>query len=258
MLGRPQLSRSSCWLVPLVLLALCISLQGASPPALDVLTENTKSNWFQGTLSGGTSISDDKSRFKIGSASVKYVASGGFDSWMGTPASKTAGWDLQAAGIHSLNFWLYADNTNTYLFQNSSPWIQLHTSATSYFELHSTSEVMNNALTSWQRFTVPFEGNAAWTLSVVGTPSLTKINWVEFHADTWGDGFGFGIDGLEFSTSAVTALRFELSSVRLWTGYRWVNNALLATIDQAEVGVLNSKATWVSSNPAVVSVDPRS
>ena len=247
--------RTSCRLWPLVLLALCLSLQGASPPALDALTENTKTNWFKGALSGATTVADDKSRFKIGSASVKFSATGGGDAWMGTPAAKTAGWNLEAAGIHSLNFWLYADNKNTYLFQNSSPWIQLHTTATSYFELHATSEVMNNSLTSWQRFTVPFEGNATWALSVVGTPTLTNINWLEFHADTWGTGFGFGLDGLEFSTAAVTALRCELSSLRLWTGYHWVNNALVATIDQAEVGVLNSKATWLSSNPAVVSVD---
>ena len=172
-----------------------------------------------------------------------------------TPMNKNAGWNLQAAGINRLSFWLYADNTNTYLFQNESPWIQLHTSANAYFQFHSTSDVMNNALTNWQHFSVPFAGNAAWAVSVVGTPSLTNIKWLEFHADTWGTGFGYGLDGLAFSTSAVTALRFELSSLRLWTGYRWVNNQLLATIDQEEGGILNSNATWLSSNPAVVSVD---
>ena len=224
-------------------------------PAPDALTEGTAGLWYADAQYATATVADDPTRVKTGVNSLRFSTSGGFDTWIGTPHNHAAGLNLATSDIRGLAFWIYAENTNTSGFQNSSPWIRLHTSTNSYLELHARSELMNACRGQWVRFIVPFEGDNNWTVISTGSPSLANINWLEFHADTWGGGFRYWLDGFEFTTIPILSLRLELTSLRLWTGYRWMNNRLLATSDSGEIEVSNAKAVWSSSNPSIVAVD---
>lgn len=251
---KPVANRRFGPLVPFALYALTSLVQAQIPPA-DALTESAAGLWYAGAEYATASVADDPGRVRVGTNSLRFSTSGGFDTWMGTPLNKAADWNLDAAGIRGLAFWLYAENTNAYGFQNSSPWIRLYTSTHSYLELHASRELMNDCRNQWLRYVVPFEADNNWTAVSVGTPNLANINWLEFHADTWSDGFRYLLDGLEFTSLPILSLRLEMTSLRLWTGYRWMNNRLLALSDSGEIEVANARAAWSSSNSAVVAVN---
>jgi hypothetical protein len=171
----------------------------AAYPALDSLTENTAAQWGAGAAAAAAAVYDDAARVRIGSASIRFETNGGADTWLWTPLARAAGWDL--SGIARLRFWVYAENPSPYGFQNASPWVRLGTGAsasTNYFNYQTTSVVLNGALGTWLLVSVPLAGDSEWQRTTVGAPSLTDIDWLEIHADTWDYGFKLWIDGLEF------------------------------------------------------------
>ena len=47
-------------------------------------------------------------------------------------------------------------------------------------------------------FVIPIAGDATWQRTTFGTPTLTEMNYIEIHADTWGAGFTLWMDGVRF------------------------------------------------------------
>ncbi|MCP4549790.1 MAG: T9SS type A sorting domain-containing protein [bacterium] len=167
----------------------------------DELTELNAHQWSGHADMGATvTLTDDGSRTVVGSASVKYDTNGAYDTWMRYPGSGNARWNLSS--MTSFEFDIYAENENEYGFQSHSPWIFLRCEHGSY-EYHSADEALNAHLDSWVHFTVPVGGNADWVLTTHGTPDLGDVRAIEFHADTWGDGFILWIDGFRFDLGEV-------------------------------------------------------
>ncbi len=181
----------------LVLPALVSLAVAAAPPGPDELTENSAALWGAAAQSASASVSDDAGQVRVGSGSLRFDTDGGFDTWMWSPVTKDAGWDLLAAESGGVGFWAWAENPNIG-FQNGSPWIRLCTTESDYIELHATSDILNSARGRWVFLNVPLTGDASWSVSNVGQPDLSSINWIEIHADTWDFGFSLWIDGLTF------------------------------------------------------------
>jgi hypothetical protein len=163
-------------------------------PPVD-LAEQNAANWTSWAQDGTITLSNDTTRVHNGAASVKGVFTGGYDNYVRYPYGILAKWNL--SGVNYIRFWAYAENPNGG-FQNGSPWVRLGSYQDGYFEWHPTGDILNEAIGQWREFVVPIPGDATWQRSAFGTPSLTKINYFELHADTWGYGFTLWLDGVRF------------------------------------------------------------
>jgi hypothetical protein len=47
-------------------------------------------------------------------------------------------------------------------------------------------------------FVIPIAGDGTWQRTTFGSPTLSAINYIEIHADTWGYGFTLWMDGVRF------------------------------------------------------------
>ncbi len=158
------------------------------------MTENNANQWIATTVSGSVQIRNDTTRRRVGTASLRLDTDSGFDVWVSYPAHRLARWDLsQVAGIR---FHAYAVNPNIG-FQERSPWIILRGSD-GYIELRPTYDILNEARGRWREFYVPLSGNSIWQRTVYGNVSLTNIQSIEIHADTWEYGFTLWLDGVQF------------------------------------------------------------
>jgi hypothetical protein len=167
------------------------------------LTETNATDWLSGADGATASTADDFSRKTLGSASVRFITDGGFDTWLRFPPAYAADWDLSSAS--NLYFSVYAENDHT--FQENSPWIRLRNDHDGYFEYRyyengNQADPLNTALGVWRSFIVPLHAadNVAngWRRTTVGAPSLDHIVSVEFHADTWDYGFTLWYDRVGF------------------------------------------------------------
>ncbi len=163
-------------------------------PPVD-LAEQNAANWTSWAQDGTITLSNDTTRVHNGAASVKGVFTGGYDNYVRYPYGILAKWNL--SGVNYIRFWAYAENPNGG-FQNGSPWVRLGSYQDGYFEWHPTGDILNEAIGQWREFVVPIPGDATWQRSTFGMPSLTKINYFELHADTWGAGFTLWLDGIRF------------------------------------------------------------
>jgi len=164
------------------------------PPA--ELTELNAASWTSWAQDGQITLSDDAAFRRVGQASLRIDATGGFDNYVRYPGDRLAIWDLSR--VATIRVWFYAVNPNGPGFQSGSPWIRLG-DRNGFVELHATWDVLNLAIGQWVAFDIPMSGNATWQRTVFGAPDLAAINHVEIHADTWGAGFTLWMDGLRFS-----------------------------------------------------------
>lgn len=123
-------------------------------------------------------------------------------------------------------------------------------------ELHARRELMNECRGQWVRFVVPFECSDDWVAVSVGNPDLADVNWIEFHADTWESGLRWWLDGFEFVPLAASSLELNMTTLRLWRGYRWLNLKLVAQTESGLLTVPAEHAAWQSSKPEVVTATP--
>jgi hypothetical protein len=100
----------------------------------------------------------------------------------------------------------YAVNT-TIGFQNGSPWIRLKGADNNYFQYQyysggSPANLLNDARNQWRSYQIPLNAPPntmnGWRRTTVGTPSLSDIQHLEIHADTWDFGFTLWADGVGF------------------------------------------------------------
>ncbi|TRZ70769.1 MAG: T9SS C-terminal target domain-containing protein, partial [Bacteroidetes bacterium] len=76
-----------------------------------------------------------------------------------------------------------------------------------YYKYTASPSLLTSANLIWKQYKVPLAGNSQFTRTMVGTMSLDKVNYVEFHADTWDYGYTLWLDGVQFQLcSPVTAV----------------------------------------------------
>ncbi len=162
------------------------------PPA--DLAELNASSWKPWAQGATAAVFDDSAVTTTGQASVRFETTGGFDTSLRYPGDRLARWDL--SDVQFIRFWARAVNPNIG-FQEESPRIRL-ISENGHYEWRSPSTVLNQAIGNWVQFAIPIVGSPQWPRTIVGTPSLTSINAIEIHADTWGFGFTLWVDGVRF------------------------------------------------------------
>jgi subtilisin-like proprotein convertase family protein len=162
------------------------------------LCEGNAGEWasFVPSWEGSTSsVSDDTTHVKVGSQSIRFDTTSGFDTGVKFPADAGAHWDLRRAG--RLSFWAFSDNNTPIGFQGPQPVIVLDCAGGS-FTLTPNDQLMANH--SWTFYRIPLQGNAVWALSTNGAPDLADANQIEIHQDTWDAGFTIYYDGLQFES----------------------------------------------------------
>ena len=165
-------------------------VQTVPPPDL---AEANASSWYAWAQGASASVHDDLAVRIAGQASVRFETTGGFDTLARYPGDRLARWDLSR--IQTIRFWLRAANPNG-AFQDG-PRVRL-VSEGGHFEWSSPTTAVNQALGQWVEYIIPVAGSAAWPRTTLGAPSLSSINGIEIHADTWGAGFTLWIDGVRF------------------------------------------------------------
>ena len=79
--------------------------------------------------------------------------------------------------------------------------------AGNYYKYTASATLLTSANLIWKQYKVPLAGNSQFNRTTVGTMSLDKVNYVEFHADTWDYGYTLWLDGVQFQPcSPVTAV----------------------------------------------------
>ncbi len=189
--------------------------QNVAPADMTELNATDWSAWAQGSDDLSTYVEDDTVRRVVGAGSVKFVTDGGYDTYLRYPRSVTAMWDLSCT--HTLRMNVYAENPN-FSFQECSPWIRLKDADNNYFEYryyrwYGCTDLLNEAYNRWQYWEIPLdptdtEGDG-WRRTVVGTPDLSRIQYLEIHADTWGGGFTLWFDGVSFDVPGHTPADFN-------------------------------------------------
>ncbi|MBI4058149.1 Ig-like domain-containing protein, partial [Candidatus Gottesmanbacteria bacterium] len=165
--------------------------------------ENNTSSWSCWIQDEPTcSPINDTGLKKYGANSVKFDSqTAAYDTYMVYPGGGNANWNV--SNMTHLQFWAYAVNNNFYKFQSGSPWIFLKTSNDSYyrykyFNEQDLQDQMNEAIGNWKMFEIPLAGDSTWIRTPYGNPSLTNINQIEIHDDTWDAGFSINFDGVGF------------------------------------------------------------
>ncbi len=174
---------------------LATSSFSASPEA--ELTDMNSADYACWAENSTCTLQDEATHLKRGLSSLRFETFGGFDNWIRYPAAGNANWDL--SGEVNLSFWAYAINPSPFDFQNDSPWIYLKNADGSWFRYQSTGEPLNDAVDAWARYDVPLAGNVAWSRTTNGAPTLSDVDQVEIHADTWDNGFVLYLDDLGFT-----------------------------------------------------------
>ncbi len=162
------------------------------PPA--DMTELNASSWRAWAEGANAEVFDDAAVRVAGAASVRFETNGGFDTMMRYPGDRLARWDC--SGVEVIRFWARAENPNIG-FQEDSPRVRL-VSENGAYEWRSEGTTLNGAIGQWQEFAVPIAGSAAWPRTSVVSPSLSSVNAIEIHADTWDYGFTLWVDGVRF------------------------------------------------------------
>jgi subtilisin-like proprotein convertase family protein len=161
-------------------------------------TENNAAAWGAfASDSAAVSVRDDATRVRVGTSSIRFATTSGFDTGVRYPAAATAHWDART-NTH-LVFWTFADNTNGSGFQGNQPIVVLKTAGGSYRYEPASNETYNRV---WAYHRVPLTGDARWRRTTTGAPTLADVNQVEIHQDTWDYGFIIYYDGMELVSIA--------------------------------------------------------
>jgi hypothetical protein len=202
------------------------------------LTELNAVDWVayaEGSGPPNTFVADETAAgmHPIGNGSLKFVTDGGFDTSVRYPGPLTAQWDL--SGATTLNVRLRTANSNIG-FQNGSPWIRLGDFDNNYFEYRyyqngNPFDLLNQTINIWRIYGIPLNAPpnpaSGWGRTVVGSPSVSNIRYIEIHADTWGAGFTMWVDGLSFSPQPCVSGDLNSDSQRNGTDVGLFVNAVL-------------------------------
>lgn len=156
--------------------------------------EGNANNWGTFASDGAArSVSNDTTRVKAGVYSVRFDTQSGFDTGVRYPKNGNAQWNLTDKNY--LEFWEYAVNDTPYGFQDAQPIVVLR-SPTGTYRYTPTSMLMYNK--AWHRYRIPLAGDETWIRTTTGTPTMSRIDQLEIHHDTWDAGFTIYFDGVSF------------------------------------------------------------
>ena len=166
------------------------------PASATDLAEGNAADWgsFVPAWEGVTAtVSDATNLLRVGYSSVRLDTGSGFDTGVTFPKDPTAHWNL-STNTH-LVFWSRGENTND--FQDNRPVVVLNSPEGSFRYEPDRNLTLNH---QWAFIKVPLAGDAHWTRTAIGSPSLTNVTQLEIHEDTWDYGFSMYYDGVEFVT----------------------------------------------------------
>lgn len=162
------------------------------------------SAWAQGSTAEGTYVQDDMERTVAGASSLRFTTDGGFDTYVRYPSTFNAKWNLTSASRLKMSVYAYNSHIG---FQNGSPWIRLMDGDGNYFQYQyysngSPYELLNDARGMWMNWEIPLDAGLntqnGWRRSVHGGFSLSNVQYIEIHSDTWDYGFELWLDGVCF------------------------------------------------------------
>jgi RHS repeat-associated protein len=160
------------------------------PIATGELTEGNSSDWAAfASDSAATSLSDDASHVRVGSASLKLVTASGGDTGIRYPATGQLGWDL-SQGVF-LSFWAYIESSGT--FAGNQPTVVLLGPSGSIRYTPASPLTYTN---QWHHYEIALSGDSGWTHTVAGVVDLTNISTLEVHHQASPAGFTAYYDGL--------------------------------------------------------------
>ncbi len=170
-------------------------------PKYPELTEGNSIDWACFSEDGTSSCDDSVYGVVRGDKSVKLTTQSGTEVTVQYPSKGEAHFNLSQSQFVSTHLFSY--NFNPLGYQNAAPELYVKTNDTNYYKYSPVVyELMNEQ--SQYTFRIPLAGDDFWIRTVVGTPTLSDINKVELHFDTWGVGFQVYIDGFGFGPSLVT------------------------------------------------------
>jgi len=113
---------------------------------------------------------------------------------MVTPPAKNLG--LNASGKSKFGFFVKANDPSPAGWQ-SGPVIVLGSPNGTITYTPPQLLLPTSASAGWTFIEVPLAGGNGWTMTNAGG-SLSQVNWVELHADTWDAGFDIWVDAVSF------------------------------------------------------------
>ena len=146
----------------------------------------------------GDSVYFDSTEKKVGAASVRLVTSRGYDVALNYRPANDSLSQWQPAETDSLFFWVRTIKQPQYGFQYFS--VRLGDDRGNYYKYTAPVSLLNAANNTWKRYSFPLSGNGQFSRTVTGAMTLDKLNYVEFHADTWDYGFTLWVDGVQFTS----------------------------------------------------------
>lgn len=159
-------------------------------------TEINVNNWACNATGATCDLENETVNKKRGYAAMKFTTEGTQDTNILYPIIGNANWNLSDKKF--ISFWAYATTSSQNGFQNSSPIVILRNDNGSEYQYWPNSNVMNQAINQWYRFTIPLTGDAIWSRISYGSPTLTDIDQVEIHNTTLDTGFTIIFDEVGF------------------------------------------------------------
>ncbi len=176
------------------------NMMSVSPPSVD-LTEGNAAEWQTfASDNAAASVSDDTTKVRDGTASLKFDTASGFDTGVRLP-SGAENWNLN--GYTVIDLWVYGDNNTPIGWQGNQPIVKL-TSPAGSLQLAPNRQVMPNH--AWASIHVPIAGDAVWQRTETGSFDVTNVTGMEFHQDTWDFGFTVYYDGVHFDDRSASDL----------------------------------------------------
>jgi CARDB len=184
-----------------------LPVQNCPPPDMAENNATDWEGWAQGDISWESYFEDDTTNiapWSSGSASVKFVTDGAYDTYVRYPGAYEARWDLSGTDYLFISF--YTENPSQLNFQQG-PVIRLVDANGNYYEYNyfengSVRTLLNDAVGQWISLEIPLDApedpEYEWGRITYGDPDITNIRYLEIHADTWDNGFTLWIDDVFF------------------------------------------------------------
>jgi hypothetical protein len=113
---------------------------------------------------------------------------------MVTPPAKNLG--LNASGKSKFGFFVKANDPSPIGWQ-AGPVIVLGSPSGTITYTPPQILLPTTTAAGWMFVEVPLAGGNGWTVANNGG-SLSNVNWIELHADTWDAGFDIWVDAVSF------------------------------------------------------------
>lgn len=161
----------------------------------------TPASWFAQCIDptdcAGTTFTSDAAG--VEGEAVHMVTNAGFNVAMVTPPAKNLA--LNASGYTKFGFFVKANNPHTWQDDPPNPHLPVIVlgSPTGTLTYEPATTILPNLSDGWTFIEVPLApaAGSGWTLTSAGG-SLSQVNWVEIHADTWDSGFDLWVDAVSF------------------------------------------------------------